>query len=121
MGLQILRSPVRLRSYPFLVGVVGNISACHAEARGSIPRLGIFFLKKKLFQKKKYAATNEIRTRDLSLTKRVLYQLSYSGEVISSFLQSGKTKFFFAKATPNFKTNELSSRDHLSKASWPSG
>ena len=45
MGLQILRSPVRLRSYPsILVGVVGNISACHADARGSIPRLGVFFL-----------------------------------------------------------------------------
>ena len=42
MGLQILRSPVRLRSYPFLVGVVGNISACHADARGSIPRRGAF-------------------------------------------------------------------------------
>ncbi len=27
----------------FLVGVVGNISACHADARGSIPRLGVFF------------------------------------------------------------------------------
>ena len=26
----------------FLVGVVGNISACHADARGSIPRLGVF-------------------------------------------------------------------------------
>ena len=23
------------------VGVVGNISACHADARGSIPRLGV--------------------------------------------------------------------------------
>ena len=32
---------------PFLVGVVGNISACHADARGSIPRLGVFFLVKK--------------------------------------------------------------------------
>ena len=28
----------------FLVGVVGNISACHADARGSIPRLGVFFV-----------------------------------------------------------------------------
>ena len=27
-----------------LVGVVGNISACHADARGSIPRLGVFFI-----------------------------------------------------------------------------
>jgi hypothetical protein len=26
--------------YPLLVGVVGNISACHADARGSIPRRG---------------------------------------------------------------------------------
>ena len=25
-----------------LVGVVGNISACHADARGSIPRRGVF-------------------------------------------------------------------------------
>ena len=29
-------------SCSFLVGVVGNISACHADARGSIPRLGVF-------------------------------------------------------------------------------
>ena len=28
---------------PVLVGVVGNISACHADARGSIPRRGAFF------------------------------------------------------------------------------
>ena len=27
----------------FLIGVVGNISACHADARGSIPRSGVFF------------------------------------------------------------------------------
>ena len=26
-----------------LVGVVGNISACHADARGSIPRRGAFW------------------------------------------------------------------------------
>ena len=25
-------------------GVVGNISACHADARGSIPRFGVVFL-----------------------------------------------------------------------------
>ena len=29
--------------YPLLVGVVGNISACHADARGSIPRRGAAF------------------------------------------------------------------------------
>ena len=28
---------------PLLVGVVGNISACHADARGSIPRRGAFW------------------------------------------------------------------------------
>ena len=28
----------------FLVGVVGNISACHADARGSIPRRGAFLI-----------------------------------------------------------------------------
>ena len=27
-----------------LVGVVGNISACHADARGSIPRRGAFLV-----------------------------------------------------------------------------
>ena len=35
-GLCILRSVRR--------GVVGNISACHADARGSIPRLGVFLI-----------------------------------------------------------------------------
>ena len=32
-------------------GVVGNISACHADARGSIPRFGVvlfFFLNEKI-------------------------------------------------------------------------
>ena len=29
---------------PVLVGVVGNISACHADARGSIPRRGAYIL-----------------------------------------------------------------------------
>ena len=28
-----------------LVGVVGNISACHADARGSIPRRGAFLVR----------------------------------------------------------------------------
>ena len=27
-------------------GVVGNISACHADARGSIPRFGVFFFRR---------------------------------------------------------------------------
>ena len=36
-----IKSPDTLNQ--FLVGVVGNISACHADARGSIPRLGVFF------------------------------------------------------------------------------
>ena len=39
-------------SCSFLVGVVGNISACHADARGSIPRLGVFLLFKILKLKK---------------------------------------------------------------------
>ena len=30
--------------FPVRVGVVGNISACHADARGSIPRRGAFTL-----------------------------------------------------------------------------
>ena len=30
-------------------GVVGNISACHADARGSIPRFGAFFILLLLF------------------------------------------------------------------------
>ena len=36
---------------------------------------------------KKKKANNEIRTRDLSLTKRVLYQLSYIGSVVYCFLK----------------------------------
>ena len=39
-------------SWSFLVGVVGNISACHADARGSIPRLGVFLFFKILKLKK---------------------------------------------------------------------
>ena len=92
---------------PVRYGVVGNISACHADARGSIPRFGvlhffpktIFVCKKKVFmlgfeprisrvlgerhnQASPYeqvAASNEGRTRDLALTKRMLCQLSYRG------------------------------------------
>ena len=40
-------------SCSFLVGVVGNISACHADARGSIPRLGVFFVLKNFKPEKK--------------------------------------------------------------------
>ena len=42
----------------FLVGVVGNISACHADARGSIPRLGVFFFSPKITVK--YTSKNEV-------------------------------------------------------------
>ena len=31
------------KSYLIRYGVVGNISACHADARGSIPRFGVIF------------------------------------------------------------------------------
>ena len=41
---------------PFLVGVVGNISACHADARGSIPRLGVIFVFF-IFSRKKVTGT----------------------------------------------------------------
>ena len=46
MGLETASHPgVSTDSDPkrvILVGVVGNISACHADARGSIPRRGAF-------------------------------------------------------------------------------
>ena len=52
--------------------------------------------KLKVFRNKTFLkvkkATNEIRTRDLSLTKRVLYQLSYSGAVTEQNTNSTKTK-----------------------------
>ena len=39
---------------PVRYGVVGNISACHADARGSIPRFGVLhFLQKIFFHEKK--------------------------------------------------------------------
>ena len=41
LALFVLSKPHK--SSIILVGVVGNISACHADARGSIPRLGVFF------------------------------------------------------------------------------
>ena len=34
---------------PVRHGVVGNISACHADARGSIPRDGAYFFAKNVF------------------------------------------------------------------------
>ena len=38
-----LDTPAQSHTQPaILVGVVGNISACHADARGSIPRRGAF-------------------------------------------------------------------------------
>ena len=43
-GVQVsLKLLPTLSKQVVLVGVVGNISACHADARGSIPRLGVFF------------------------------------------------------------------------------
>ena len=85
-------------SWFFLVGVVGNISACHADARGSIPRLGVFLLSfqcnKLVTLCKRKKATNGIRTHDLSLTKRVLYQLSYSGDNCKELLEIGLKLLF---------------------------
>ena len=40
MRLVSVRSRVRASLEAVRVGVVGNISACHADARGSIPRHG---------------------------------------------------------------------------------
>ena len=44
MRLVSARSRVRSSLEAFRVGVVGNISACHADAPGSIPGRGGFFL-----------------------------------------------------------------------------
>ena len=43
MRLVSVRSRVRSSLEAFRVGVVGNISACHADAPGSIPGRGDFF------------------------------------------------------------------------------
>ena len=43
MRLVSARSRVRSSLEAFRVGVVGNISACHADAPGSIPGRGVFF------------------------------------------------------------------------------
>ena len=48
---------------------------------GSNPTGDVLFFNK---EKKTKKATNGIRTHDLSLTKRVLYQLSYSGNITPS-------------------------------------
>ena len=50
--------------------------ASHAIGPEFDSRLKYFLHVEKFFQNE---ATNGIRTHDLSLTKRVLYQLSYSG------------------------------------------
>ena len=50
----VCKHRVSLQLSNILVGVVGNISACHADARGSIPRLGVFFSSK---QKKSIGPT----------------------------------------------------------------
>ena len=51
---------------------------------------------------KKKKANNEIRTRDLSLTKRVLYQLSYIGSVVYCFL---KQFLFVSNPSDEIKKN----------------
>ena len=35
-------SSILVEGFLIRYGVVGNISACHADARGSIPRFGVF-------------------------------------------------------------------------------
>ena len=35
-------SSILVEGFVIRYGVVGNISACHADARGSIPRFGVF-------------------------------------------------------------------------------
>ena len=44
MRLVSVRSRVRTSLEAIRVGVVGNISACHADAPGSIPGHGDYFL-----------------------------------------------------------------------------
>ena len=60
-------------------GVVGNISACHADARGSIPRTGVnfFFLKGKFLCKKKNlkGGVSGFRSLCLVLAKDARFQL----------------------------------------------
>ena len=54
--------------FTFLVryGVVGNISACHADARGSIPRFGVF--SNAIFQRASGPKNASIGTRTRILT-----------------------------------------------------
>ena len=47
-----------------------------------------------MLKTKKEEATNGIRTHDLSLTKRVLYQLSYSGDNCHELLEIGTNPVF---------------------------
>ena len=58
-----------------LVGVVGNISACHADARGSIPRRGAFWhCSTNPFDKKR--GESGFRSRCLVVANDALYRLS---------------------------------------------
>ena len=70
-------------SYLLPVSLGGQDTRLSPERPGFNSRSGNIFLIRlnsvSRLKKQKRTATNGIRTHDLSLTKRVLYQLSYSG------------------------------------------
>ena len=71
---------------PVRYGVVGNISACHADARGSIPRFGVpFFL---FCAKNKIKTTNTARLAFASIAQLAEHALS-KRKVTSSILVGG--------------------------------
>ena len=70
---------------PVRYGVVGNISACHADARGSIPRFGVLCF---CFAKNKIKTTNTVRLPFASIAQLAEHALS-KRKVTSSILVGG--------------------------------
>ena len=87
-------------SCSFLVGVVGNISACHADARGSIPRLGVFL-------------EFELHVRVEIIVK------NFTQTFMKALLSARKRKYNFLQVTTISTLSFLSTVQHHKKVRHP--
>ena len=116
---EVLGSKPRYSISNIRYGVVGNISACHADARGSIPRFGVFCFESLCMVQSVYAsetvrssyghttvkAPHPIRTAKLSTVG--LDQ--YFGRGLQGNLQCCWALFFFLR----YATSKTSSRSYM--------
>ena len=88
---EVLGSKPRYSSCNIRYGVVGNISACHADARGSIPRFGVLLL---YIRKQKYFFPNKNKK-----IRRGRFELPTKGSLRLRTLQSSALPLSYLRTT----------------------